>query len=78
MCDASSTFVDFGRRVITNPGLAVPARVLYSNRTTCSNNVENQEISIHSIDTDHQIADIFTKPLEEILFKKFRKQIMGW
>ena len=40
--------------------------------------VENQEISIHSIDTDHQIADIFTKPLEEILFKKFRKQIMGW
>ena len=37
MCDASSTFVDFGRRVITNPGLAVPARVLYSNRTTCSN-----------------------------------------
>ena len=40
--------------------------------------VENQEISINSIDTDHQIADIFTKPLEEALFKKFRKQIMGW
>ena len=40
--------------------------------------VENQEIVIHSIDTDHQIADIFTKPLEEVLFKKFRKQIMGW
>ena len=40
--------------------------------------VENQEISINSIDTDHQIADIFTKPLEEVLFKKFLKQIMGW
>jgi hypothetical protein len=35
-------------------------------------------LSIHAIKTEDQIADIFTKPLNEIIFKTHRKQINGW
>ena len=40
--------------------------------------VENGKVSIHDIDTKDQLADIFTKPLAEELFTKFRRGIMGW
>jgi hypothetical protein len=40
--------------------------------------VQNKEISIWAINTTDQIADIFTKPLGEELFLKFRKLILGW
>ena len=30
------------------------------------------------VGTDKQVADIFTKPLPEALFTKYRKSIMGW
>jgi hypothetical protein len=40
--------------------------------------VVNKEISIWKVDTKEQVADIFTKPLGEELFIKFRYAIMGW
>ena len=40
--------------------------------------VTNGEVIIVNVDTTQQIADIFTKPLGEELFYKFRKQMMGW
>jgi Reverse transcriptase (RNA-dependent DNA polymerase)/GAG-pre-integrase domain len=35
-------------------------------------------ISIHAINTLEQVADILTKPLAEMQFKKLRKMMMGW
>ena len=35
-------------------------------------------ISIHAIDTKQQIADIFTKPLDESLFMHLRMKLNGW
>ena len=40
--------------------------------------VANGLISIHGISTAHQLADIFTKPLGDTLFLRFRLAIMGW
>jgi len=40
--------------------------------------VQSGLLSIHTIKTEDQIADIFTKPLNEIIFKTHRKQINGW
>lgn len=40
--------------------------------------VEDGIISIHSIGTADQLADIFTKPLSKTLFEHFRTLIMGW
>jgi hypothetical protein len=37
-----------------------------------------KKVTIKSIGTLDQIADIFTKPLGLELFVKFRKLIMGW
>ena len=35
-------------------------------------------ISIYHTRTEEQIADIFTKPLPEQPFMKFREKMMGW
>ena len=40
--------------------------------------VSNGKISIHQVGTTEQLADIFTKPLAQNLFVKFRKSIMEW
>jgi Reverse transcriptase (RNA-dependent DNA polymerase) len=40
--------------------------------------VEDGSVSIHSISTENQLADIFTKPLPVIPFAKLRLKIMGW
>jgi len=40
--------------------------------------VQSGLLSIHAVRTEDQIADIFTKPLNEIIFKTHRKQINGW
>ena len=40
--------------------------------------VQDGTISISKIDTNDQIADIFTKPLTTPKFIKLRKQIIGW
>ena len=40
--------------------------------------VTKREISIHSINTNEQPADIFTKPLEEYKFCYLRRKISGW
>lgn len=40
--------------------------------------VRKGTIDIVYIQTEEQKADIFTKPLAQNLFQKFRKQIMGW
>ena len=40
--------------------------------------VNDGTITIHSIDTSEQIADIFTKPLAEKSFCYLRKKLMGW
>ena len=38
----------------------------------------NKKISIHQVSTTEQLVDIFTKPLAQNSFVKFRKLIMGW
>jgi hypothetical protein len=40
--------------------------------------VEVGLVTIHAVGTADQNADIFTKPLSQELFEKFRKAIMGW
>ena len=35
-------------------------------------------VSIHSIDTKQQTADVLTKPVEEALFKHLRAKLCGW
>ena len=40
--------------------------------------VSDKTIAIFPINTSDQLADIFTKPLDRIVFTKLRKQIMGW
>ena len=40
--------------------------------------VSDKTIAIFPISTTDQLADIFTKPLDRIVFTKLRKQIMGW
>ena len=40
--------------------------------------VNDGTVSIHSIDSKEQLADIFTKPLEDSLFKYLRKRLSGW
>ena len=38
---------------------------------------ENPKISVHAIGTLDQTGDIFTKPLDQNLFQRHRKKIMG-
>jgi hypothetical protein len=40
--------------------------------------VRKGTISIYHTRTEDQIADIFTKPLPEVPFVKFREKMMGW
>jgi hypothetical protein len=40
--------------------------------------VKNGMITIQEVSTEQQIADIFTKPLNESLFIKHRRRITGW
>jgi hypothetical protein len=40
--------------------------------------VKKGNISICHVETKEQTADIFTKPLDEALFKKHREKMMGW
>jgi hypothetical protein len=40
--------------------------------------VKKGTISIHHVSTKDQMADTFTKPLEERLFTKLRHMMMGW
>ena len=40
--------------------------------------VEQLEISIEPVSTDHQLADQFTKSLNADKFKIARKSLMGW
>jgi hypothetical protein len=40
--------------------------------------VANGMISLHKVSTNHQIADLLTKPLDLTLFLKHRFKIMGW
>ena len=40
--------------------------------------VSDGTVTIHHIDTKQQIADIFTKPLDEGLFNSLRYMLMGW
>ena len=40
--------------------------------------VQNGTIKIFPIDTHEQLADIFTKPLDEKQFKYLRKKLCGW
>jgi hypothetical protein len=40
--------------------------------------VKKGTISIYHTRTEEQIADIFTKPLPEQPFMKFREKMMGW
>jgi hypothetical protein len=40
--------------------------------------IDSGEITIHSIDTKEQPADLLTKPLNEEMHTKFREMVMGW
>ena len=40
--------------------------------------VKKGTVSIYHVGTKDQIADIFTKPLDESLFKSLRVKVMGW
>ena len=52
--------------------------ILLSNIITFEKNVADKTISIFPIDTKDQLADIFTKPLDRVIFRKLRLLLMGW
>ena len=37
-----------------------------------------KHLSVHPIDTEDQVADVFTKPLADALFKRHRFALQGW
>ena len=37
-----------------------------------------KRMAVEKIDTEDQVADLFTKPLLKELFEKLRKKLMGW
>jgi hypothetical protein len=41
-------------------------------------NVECGEISIHPISTNDQLADILTKPVNQVILEQHRAIVMGW
>ena len=40
--------------------------------------VTDKTVSIFPIDTKDQLADIYTKPLDRVIFKKLQLLLMGW
>jgi len=40
--------------------------------------VEREEISIHPISTDSQLADFLTKPVNQVTLERLRRQVLGW
>ena len=40
--------------------------------------VADKPISILPVDTKDQLADIFTKPLDRVIFRKLQLLLMGW
>ena len=40
--------------------------------------VAGKTISVSPIDTKDQLADIFTKPLDRVIFRKLQLLLMGW
>jgi hypothetical protein len=40
--------------------------------------VKKGTVSIYHVATGEQMADMFTKPLDEALFERHRKKMMGW
>jgi hypothetical protein len=46
--------------------------------TTSEKEVKKGTVSIYHVGTKDQIADIFTKPLEEGIFRRLRVKLMGW
>ena len=40
--------------------------------------VDDEVIKINYVDTKKQLADILTKPIDEVQFSKLRHMIMGW
>jgi hypothetical protein len=40
--------------------------------------VKKGTVNIYHVTTGEQMADMLTKPLDEILFEKHRKKMMGW
>jgi len=40
--------------------------------------VQDGSISVHHVNTEEQTADIFTKPLNQDLFQKHWKSLIGW
>ena len=49
-----------------------------SNTTIFHAHIQKGTITVKYVDTENQIADIFTKPLHAPLFLKHRLTIMGW
>jgi hypothetical protein len=40
--------------------------------------VERGEITIHAISTNDQLADILTKPVNQVILERHRAVVMGW
>ena len=40
--------------------------------------VADVTIDIQTIDTKEKLADIFTKPLDRVVFERLREPLMGW
>ena len=40
--------------------------------------IQNGSVSVHHMRTEEQMADIFTKPLNQDLFQRHRERIIGW
>jgi hypothetical protein len=61
-----------------DPGQNTPRSKFYDSKVHWFRSHLNKEITVEKVDTEDQLADIFTKPLSREVFERLRKKLMGW
>ena len=61
-----------------DPGQNTPRSKFYDSKVHWFRSHLGPNISVEKISTEHQLADLFTKPLPKDVFQRLRKELMGW
>ena len=61
-----------------DPGQNTPRSKFYDSKVHWFRSHLTKEITVEKVDTEEQLADIFTKPLSREVFERLRKKLMGW
>ena len=61
-----------------DPGQTTPRSKFYDSKVHWFRSHLSDEIKVKRVDTEEQLADLFTKPLPREVFERLRKMLMGW